>query len=68
MSAFTTDERRRLRDVIDSHERVIGVIEQYERTQWIFGFAGRTAKWVVSVGGAVGVLHLLLNGSFPLPK
>jgi hypothetical protein len=68
MSGFSVAERRRLRDVIDTHDRVISVVEQYERTQWFFGFAGRMAKWIVSVGGAVGILHLLLNGGVPLPK
>lgn len=41
--AFTTDE----------HKRILVMLNDYERRQWLVGYIGRVAKWITTVGTAI---------------
>lgn len=38
------------------HRRLLKMLEDYERRQWLWGFIGRVAKWIAAVGAAVTFL------------
>lgn len=45
----------------EQYRRLLKMLEDYERRQWLWGFIGRVSKWITGVAAAVAVAQFYLG-------
>lgn len=58
------DDNRPAMITSDQHRRLLKMLEDYERRQWLWGFIGRVSKWITGVAAAIAVAQFYLGKIF----